>query len=284
MKPSHLRRGAEALPLSQRPLKGEELASTSESQEEEEEGEYWKEARPTSVVRRYQGLADVRTELGRARADVLAESGVVSARGDVTPRQGARGTAMPARRRASERQPSVGSGVTVRGRERRTEEPLPMAQPSQQSGRGYRWLMWLGFFWLAMVVGWVVLSALTGWWQTTLDDWRYGRPRTFQIDAAVGHGDSAANPSHFIALNLNRHVEIIEFPGGDATKARIYVGPVLVGPGQDLTPVTLSFQDLNGDGRPDMVVTIEDSHFFFINENGTFRPARPGERLTFPSS
>ncbi|WP_069805159.1 FG-GAP repeat domain-containing protein [Thermogemmatispora onikobensis] len=281
MNPSHLRREAEVLPLRQPPRSDDELASANH----EEDDAFWKEARPTSVVRRYQALVDVKTEVGRARADALPESSLVSARRGTAQRQSEMRTPGPARRRASERQPAPGptAAPSERARERRTEEPLRPALPSQKTARRYHWLMWLGLFWLTMVVGWVVLSALAGWWQTTLDDWRYGRPRTFQVDAVVGHGDSSANPSHFIALNLNRHVEIIEFPGGDATKARIYVGPVLVGPGQDLAPVTLSFQDVNGDGRPDMVVTIEDSHFFFINENGSFRPARPGEPLRFTS-
>src|SRR2546425_1583080 len=49
---------------------------------------------------------------------------------------------------------------------------------------------------------------------TLFRSWHYGRPRTFQTDAVVGHNDSAASPSHFIAINLNRHVEVIECPGG----------------------------------------------------------------------
>ena len=55
-------------------------------------------------------------------------------------------------------------------------------------------------------------------------------------DAVVGHNDSPANPSHFIALNLNRHIVIIELPGADPSKAKIYTGPILLGDGQDLTP------------------------------------------------
>ncbi|WP_052887713.1 FG-GAP repeat domain-containing protein [Thermogemmatispora carboxidivorans] len=281
MNPSHLRREAEALPLRRLPRSDDELAS----KDHEEDEASWREARPTSVVRRYQALVDVKTEVGRAHADALPESSLVSARRGAAQRQSEVRTPGPARRRASESQPARGPtpAASERTRERRTEEPLRPVLPSQQAARRHHWLVWLGLFWLAMVIGWVVLSALAGWGQTMLDDWRYGRPRTFQIDAVVGHGDSPANPSHFIALNLNRHVEVIEFPGGDATKARIYVGPVLVGPGQDLAPVTLGFQDVNGDGKPDMVVTIEGSHFFFINENGSFRPARPGEPLRFTS-
>jgi len=133
----------------------------------------------------------------------------------------------------------------------------------------------IGLF--VMIFGWLLFSALSGWWQTTQDDWHYGRPRTFQIDAMVGHHDSAANPSHFLALNLNRHVLIVELPGGDPSQAKIYQGPTLLGAGQDLAPVTLSFQDVNGDGKPDLIVAVEDTRIVFINAQGSFRPARPGE-------
>jgi hypothetical protein len=105
----------------------------------------------------------------------------------------------------------------------------------------------------------------------------YGRPRTFQTDAVVGHHDSSANPSHFLAINLNRHVLAFECPGGDCTHAVIYLGPTLLGEGQDVTPVTLTFQDLNGDGKPDMLVHIQDQQVVFLNENGKFQPAKPGE-------
>jgi hypothetical protein len=120
---------------------------------------------------------------------------------------------------------------------------------------------------------------LFNWWQVWQDDLHYGRPRTFQIDAVVGHNDSDAHPSHFVAINLDRHVQIIEFPGGDSSKAKIYIGPVLVGDGQDLAVVTLSFKDVNGDGKPDMIVSVQSSRFVFINDNGAFRPGRPGENV-----
>jgi hypothetical protein len=121
-----------------------------------------------------------------------------------------------------------------------------------------------------MIFGWIALSAVGSWWQTTLDDWHYGRPRTYQTDAVVGHHDSAQNPSHFIAMNLNRHIIVIEIPGGDVSKSVVYSGPTVLGSGQDLTPVTLSFQDVNHDGKPDMIVNVQGSQFIFLNINGTF--------------
>jgi hypothetical protein len=142
-----------------------------------------------------------------------------------------------------------------------------------------RWLIFAALAATIMILSWMAVSALANWWQVTQDDWHYGRPRTYQVDAVVGHNDSVAHPTHFIAINLNRHIEIIEIPGGDATKAKIYAGPILIGQGQDLTPVTLTFKDVNSDGKPDMIVNVGDSHFVYINENGGFRPARPDENI-----
>ncbi len=77
-------------------------------------------------------------------------------------------------------------------------------------------------------------------------------------------------------MNLNRRVLIIELPGGESSKAKIYNGPILIGQGQDLAPVTLTFQDVNGDGLVDMIVNVQDAHFVYINDSGTFRPSHSG--------
>ena len=125
----------------------------------------------------------------------------------------------------------------------------------------------------------VGISSFGAWWQMHQNDVQYGRPRTFQFDAVVGHNDSPANPTHFIIINLNRHVEIIEFPGGDGTHARIYLGPTLFGDGQDLTPVTAEVRDVNGDGKPDLILHIQDQRIVFINDGTMFRPLKPGEKV-----
>ncbi len=132
---------------------------------------------------------------------------------------------------------------------------------------------------MVMVLGWIGMSFLGSWWQTHQDDATYGRPRISQVDTVVGHNDSQSNPSHFIALNLNRHVVIIELPGGDSSKAKIYSVTTLYGDGQDLTPVTLSFKDVNGDGLLDMEIRIQDQTIALINENGGFRLPKQGEHI-----
>ena len=106
-------------------------------------------------------------------------------------------------------------------------------------------------------------------------DLHYGYPRTFQVDAVVGHGDNVAHPSHFLALNLQGRIEIIELPGGDAAHARIFVGPHLYGQNADLVPITLQFVDTRHNHHPDMLVVFEGTQLVFRNAQGTFEPTEP---------
>jgi len=148
-------------------------------------------------------------------------------------------------------------------------------------------LLYLGVGMLVMLAVWTGLSFAVPWAHTTLDDLHYGRPRTFQIDAFVGHDEQAGTPTHFLALNLHRHIQIIEWPGGDPAHARIFSCPVLYGADGDLVPITLSFADVNGDHKPDMIIHLHYQGWFgfsdseqqlvYINENGGFRPARSEE-------
>src|SRR5439155_19352453 len=116
-------------------------------------------------------------------------------------------------------------------------------------------LFFLGIGMLIALVLWTVSSLAFSGFTTTLDDFHYGRPRTFQTDAWVDHNEQSGISSHFIAINLHGHIEIIEIPGGDATHAHVYLGPQLYSPGSELVPVTLQFVDVNGDHKPDMLIT-----------------------------
>jgi hypothetical protein len=131
----------------------------------------------------------------------------------------------------------------------------------------------LGMILMLFIV--VAGSSLVGWVQTASDDLHYGRPRTFQMDAFVGH-ETGSTPSHFIALNLQGQIEIIEIPGGDATHARMYLGPHIYGPGAELVPVTLRFVEGAQPHHPDMLILFQNTQVVFRNVNGTFAPlARP---------
>ena len=156
--------------------------------------------------------------------------------------------------------------------------PKPNAKQQKNQKQQAHPLLYLGIGMLSMVVLWTILSGVIHWANVTLDDLRYGRPRTAQYDVVVGHSDSAANTSHFIVINLNRRIEVIEFPGGDPSHAHIYMGPQLYGPDDDLTPATLSFVDVNGDHKLDMIINVQQSHIVFINDQGTFRQPTASER------
>jgi hypothetical protein len=119
---------------------------------------------------------------------------------------------------------------------------------------------WFGIFLTLLILGWMGLNFVTSWYQGVKNDWTYGTQRHFEIDAVVGHSnDSAAHPSHFTAENNNGQIIVIELPAGDVSKAKIYQIETVPGNAGN-PPVKLSFQDMNGDGKPDMIVEIGDGN------------------------
>jgi hypothetical protein len=131
---------------------------------------------------------------------------------------------------------------------------------------------------IAALATYVLLSAALQWGQVKMDDMQYGRPRTTQMDAYVGQNEAGGVPSHFIAMNLNRRVTIIEMQGGDPTKVNTIIGPYLFGQGEDLTPVQIAAQDVNGDNKADLVVTVNNEQLLYLNDGTNFTLATPEER------
>ncbi len=165
---------------------------------------------------------------------------------------------------------ATGTGLAVPARRIRRNPLLAVAVPHP--------LVLVAFMLAVMLLGFLLLSNLVQWWQTWQDDLTYGRPRTSQLDAWVGHNEQGNHPTHLIAQNLDRQISIIEYPGGDPNKARVMVGPHLFGKGDELAPVKLRLIDVNGDNHVDLVVTIGGQHIVYINENGQFRLLRSDER------
>ncbi len=132
----------------------------------------------------------------------------------------------------------------------------------------------LGMGMLIAVAAVAVGQFMLNWVSVTWDDLHYGRPRTFQTDAFVGH-ETGNTPSHFIALNLHGRIEIIELPGGDPTHAKIYLGPQTYGPGAELVPVTLQFIDPLHNHHPEMLILFQGTKVVFHNVQGGFQPAAP---------
>ncbi len=136
--------------------------------------------------------------------------------------------------------------------------------------RKVHWSLILGIGMALMLGLYLGLTWVTNWWVNHQMDTTYGMPRTYQVDAVVGHEDSVVNPSHFIFLNLNGHVEIIELPGGNAAKAKIYVGPVLFSDNAALVPVTGEFRNVNG--TEEMLVYIQDKVLVYVSDGTQFKP------------
>ncbi|WP_298818538.1 hypothetical protein [Chloroflexus sp.] len=131
---------------------------------------------------------------------------------------------------------------------------------------------------LAILALYVLVSAVISWGQVIVDDWRYGRPRTFHLTAEVGRAEEKVGPTRLIAMNLDRQVLILEIPGGDVSKTRALVGPYLVGANEDLTPIVMRLADLNSDALPDLIVGIKNEEIVYLNRGDSFGLVTAEER------
>ena len=136
--------------------------------------------------------------------------------------------------------------------------------------------VYIGLSMLVMLIGWIALSSFSQWWQNEQETLHYGYPRTFQIDANVRHGGI----SHFTVENLDGHIIITEVEVSDLAQVHVYLGPVFSGVGADLQPATISFEDVNGDGYPDMIIAVGAERSVLVNTHTGFRPATTTDTIT----
>jgi hypothetical protein len=113
-----------------------------------------------------------------------------------------------------------------------------------------------------------------------IDDVRYGRPRTTHLSAYVGHSEQPGQPTHFVAMNLNRRVVVIAMPGGDSSKAQTLQGPYLFGAREDLTPVQMRVADVNQDTLDDLIIGVKNEEIIYINSGDSFRLISDEERAS----
>ena len=140
------------------------------------------------------------------------------------------------------------------------EEPPPKKR---------HWLL-IGIGMILMFLLWAGIQWFGNWWTLHQMDATYGFPRTYQVDAIVYQGDTSDHPSHYIFLNLNGTIQIIELPHGDSSHARIYKGPTLLTDNADLIPVTGEFKEVNG--KMEMLVHIQDQTIIYVNDGTQFKP------------
>lgn len=131
---------------------------------------------------------------------------------------------------------------------------------------------------LGALAAYTLIGLLVGRVTILADDIRYGYPRTSHIEAFVGHEGASGQPTHLIAMNLNRQVVVLELPGGDPTQVRSINGPYLFGADEHLTPVTLSIADIDGDAAPDLLLDIRRERVVYLNRDGSFRLPTPEEQ------
>lgn len=147
--------------------------------------------------------------------------------------------------------------------------PHTRTLPTQQSPFVLHWTVHCGLAMLMMVLLLWIGQLVWTWGVQTYNDIHYGRPRTVQVDAFVGH-EKGNIASHFIALNNHGQIEIIEMPSGDASQARVFFAQHFTGPQADLIPVSVQFSDPQHTRHPDMIVSAQQSQMLFKNEHGTF--------------
>ncbi len=176
---------------------------------------------------------------------------------------------VPTRRTTDLYTPTTGPVRVRYGRNRAYDSGASGSPARRPEPKKIHWLVYVGVGMIAALALWVTASTLLAWGSNKYNDIVYGNPRTFQTDAVVGHNnDSNLHPSHFIALNLHGQVIIIELPAGDPTKSIDYIGPSLIAVGDEKIPITLTFGQVNGDKKVDMIVHIQDKVVYFCN-NGT---------------
>ncbi len=124
---------------------------------------------------------------------------------------------------------------------------------------------------VATIFGTLTIPPL---WREVSDTLTYGFPRTYQLDANVGHGSAKAPLSHFIGINNHGVIEVLEIPTSlptDPGALHLYVIAQLGGPHADQEPVTITFEDVNGDGKPDMIVHCSGNEYILYNTGHAFQ-------------
>lgn len=137
---------------------------------------------------------------------------------------------------------------------------------------------YVGTAFLAALALYLVMNSLINWGRITLDDLRYGRPRTMHLEGFVGHEESNGAPTQFIAMNMAGQVVVLELPGGDPASVRSFAGPYLFGEEEDLTPVTIALRDMDRDNFPDLLINVRNETIVYLNKDGTFRLPTPEEQ------
>jgi hypothetical protein len=140
-------------------------------------------------------------------------------------------------------------------------------------------LIALGIILLAFVLAALIISLLMPALNRWIDDRTYGYPRTMHARAEVGHGTKDQPYSDFTGENINGYMYVVELEETDPSQKhpQAYFITRYSGDNKDLIAITaITFTDENGDGKLDMLVTMEnDSTFVLYNNGQTFTATVP---------
>ena len=104
------------------------------------------------------------------------------------------------------------------------------------------------------------------WWHGLEVQWHYGDQRVSVFGADVGHG----GVSRFIAFEDGEEIVVVEVV---AKKYTVYTIALTAQPNQ---LITLSVSDVNGDGKPDLIVHVDNQagSFALLNTGSGFAASK----------
>ncbi len=171
------------------------------------------------------------------------------------------------------------SGMAMMRRE--VPSGLVRMGPKRRTGRLAPAVTTAGLVAVAVFVAFQLASTVALWVQIKVGDLQYGYPRSVQLEGYLGFHETTGRPSHFVAINLHRQVLVVYMPGDDPFHPTVLRGPYLTGANSQYDPVTLRLVDVNGDGYPDVVASVDGRQVAWIGDPRAGRPRAPlpGEHL-----
>ncbi len=131
--------------------------------------------------------------------------------------------------------------------------PKLVAVPHEKPKKHYLFSVGIG---MCMIVSLILLwnMVVVPWWHGLELQWHYGDNQVSVMGADVGHGGT----SRFIAFDSENDIVVVE-----VVQKRYILYIIPTGKVQNKL-ITLSVKDVNGDGKPDLMVQVEGEEGVFI--------------------